>query len=462
MTRLFSILFAATALIAMPVHASAQPVNSFADLAEELSPSVVNIAAVQRVTDNDESPFAEGSPLEQFNDLLGDGPRIANSLGSGFIIGDGRTVVTNNHVIDEADEVEVTFPDGRTFPAKIIGRDPETDLAILRIETDEVFPALDWADSDAARVGDWVVAIGNPFGLGGSLTAGVVSARGREIGGAYDDYIQTDVAINSGNSGGPLFSLDGNVVGVNTAIFSPTGTSVGISFSIPSNIARQVVGQLLEFGETRRGWIGIWVQNVDSDMAQAFGLDAPRGAVVNRVEDDSPASDAGLVPGDLILAFDGEPVLNDRVLPIMVASTDIGTLARVDVLRRGEAITLEVEVDRLADNDDSVRTVSLDSEGVNSSSASILGLSLAPITEALRRQYRINPELDGLVVLDVDPASDANGKIREGDVVEEINWTPVIDVITARELANEASEAGDPILFSLNRRGSFVMQAIQP
>lgn len=444
--------------------ASAQPVEGFADLAEQLSPSVVNISAVQRVTENDDLPaFAPGSPLERFNDLLGDGPRIANSLGSGFIIGDGRTVVTNNHVIEDADEVEVTFPNGRTFPTDIIGRDPETDLAVLRIQSEERFPTVEWANSDQSRIGDWVVAIGNPFGLGGSLTAGVISARGREIGGAYDDYIQTDVAINQGNSGGPLFTLGGDVVGVNTAIYSPTGTSVGISFSIPSNIARQVVNQLLEYGETRRGWLGVRVQTVTSDMAEAFGLASPRGAIVNLVEDDSPAAEAGLVPGDLILAFNGQPVPDDRRLPIIVAQTEIGTLAPVDILRRGEAITLEVEVQRLISDDSPVRPSSLESTEGGNASATILGLSLAPITDALRRQYRLHPEADGLVVLNVDEGSDAMGKVREGDVVEEIDWQKVIDVVTAREVASEAAgSAGDPVLIVIDRRGQYVLQTIRP
>ena len=299
-------LFALIVMIACAAGANAQPREGFAELAEALSPSVVNISAVQRMTEDEALPtFPPGSPLERFNDLLGDGPRIANSLGSGFVIDADGIVVTNNHVIDEADEVEVTFPDGRTFPAEIVGRDPATDLAVLRIQADETFQAVPWGDSDAARVGDWVVAIGNPFGFGGSLTAGVISARGREIGGRYDDYLQTDVAINQGNSGGPLFNMDGEVVGVNTAIFTPTGASVGISFSIPSNIAVTVVDQLLEYGETRRGWVGINVQPVTSDMARALGLPGPRGAIVSRVEEGGPAEAGGLRPGDVILAFNG-------------------------------------------------------------------------------------------------------------------------------------------------------------
>ncbi|TGY88269.1 Do family serine endopeptidase [Marinicauda algicola] len=457
-------LFALIVMIACAAGANAQPREGFAELAEALSPSVVNISAVQRMTEDEALPtFPPGSPLERFNDLLGDGPRIANSLGSGFVIDADGIVVTNNHVIDEADEVEVTFPDGRTFPAEIVGRDPATDLAVLRIEADETFQAVPWGDSDAARVGDWVVAIGNPFGFGGSLTAGVISARGREIGGRYDDYLQTDVAINQGNSGGPLFNMDGEVVGVNTAIFTPTGASVGISFSIPSNIAVTVVDQLLEYGETRRGWVGINVQPVTSDMARALGLPGPRGAIVSRVEEGGPAEAGGLRPGDVILAFNGVPVPDDRRLPRIVAETSIGTRADVDILRRGEAMTLEVEVERLEETPPQGTMVTGGPMTSERSEGSLFGLNLTPLTQALRRRYDVHPDAEGLLVTGVDPASDAVGKVREGDVIEEIAWTPVDDVVEAREIATAAwQESGEPVLFTINRDGQFLFQALSP
>ncbi|MGY6662065.1 MAG: Do family serine endopeptidase [Glycocaulis sp.] len=458
---------AAAFLLAVP-QALAQPREGFGDLADQLSPAVVNISAAQRMRSEANLPtFPPGSPLERFNDLLGDNPRVANSLGSGFIIDARGLVVTNNHVIEEADEVEVVFTDGRTLPADIVGVDPATDLAVLRIRGGSGnFPFVRFGDSDAARVGDWVIAIGNPFGLGGSLTAGVISARGREIGGRYDDYLQTDVAINRGNSGGPLFNMDGQVVGVNTAIFSPTGASVGISFSIPSNIAAPIVRQLAEFGETRRGWLGVNVQAVTADTAEALGLASPRGAIVSRVDPDGPAYAAGIERGDLILAFNGEVVPDDRRLPRMVADTAIGSRVSVDVLRRGEPLTLEVEVQRLDEPDAApARPVGADSDtpGATPSSRTVFGLTLAPVTDALRRTHRLHPDARGLVVTAVEPGSDAAGKVRVGDVVEEIAWTQVSTVDEARQIARAAAgESGRPVLFSLNRQGQFILQSLRP
>lgn len=455
------------ALLAMTITPSqAQPVEGFANLAERLSPAVVNISTAQTVARNDGLPtFPPGSPLERFNDLLGDGPRITGSLGSGFIIDASGLVVTNNHVIDEADEVEVTLSDGRTLAAEIIGRDAATDLALLRVQSREPLPSVNWADSDAARVGDWVIAIGNPFGLGGSLSAGVISARGREIGGRYDDYIQTDVAINRGNSGGPMFDMDGDVVGVNTAIYSPTGTSVGISFSIPSNIAHGVIEQLLEFGETRRGWLGVNVQSVTSDMAVALGLGSPRGALVSRVDPEGPAAAAGLRVGDLILAFDGRAVPDDRRLPRIVAESAVGSHVNVDILRRGEPLVLEVEIARLEEEDTGAQAPSgLPNLGEESAfHAGLLGLTLEPLNEALRRRWRVHPDANGLVVTGVDPSSDASGKVREGDVVEEIAWTSVESLDQARQIVNEAAgSANNPVLLTLNRAGQFIFQTVRP
>lgn len=466
MRAVLAVLAAAFLLFVPP--ALAQPREGFGDLADQLSPAVVNISAAQRMRADASLPtFPPGSPLERFNDLLGDNPRVANSLGSGFIVDARGLVVTNNHVIEEADEVEVVFTDGRTLPADIVGVDPATDLAVLRIRGGGGnFPFVRFGDSDAARVGDWVIAIGNPFGLGGSLTAGVISARGREIGGRYDDYLQTDVAINRGNSGGPLFNMDGQVVGVNTAIFSPTGASVGISFSIPSNIAAPIVRQLAEFGETRRGWLGVNVQAVTADTAEALGLNSPRGAIVSRVDPDGPAYAAGMERGDLILAFNGELVPDDRRLPRMVADTAIGSRVSVDILRRGEPLTLEVEVQRLDEPDAAPpRPVGSDTDtpGITPSSRTVFGLTLAPVTDALRRTHRLHPDARGLVVTAVEPGSDAAGKVRVGDVVEEIAWTRVSTVDEARQIARAAAgETGRPVLFSLNRQGQFILQSLRP
>lgn len=458
LTAIFAIL-----IVAAPASAQRFPSEGFADLAEELSPAVVNISAAQRIGAEDSGlpDFPEGSPLERFNELFGDAPRIANSLGSGFIIDPEGIVVTNNHVIDEADEVEVTLSDGRTFPADFVGRDPATDLAVLRIQSSEPFPHVDFGNSDNARVGDWVIAIGNPFGLGGSLTAGVISARGREIGGRYDDYIQTDVAINRGNSGGPLFNLDGDVVAVNTAIYSPTGASVGISFSIPSNLARHIVDQLLEYGETRRGWLGVSVQPVTSGMAPALGLTAPRGAIISRVEENGPAAEAGIETGDLILRFDGREVPDSRSLPRMVAETEVGRQVVIALRRRGENMTLRATVERLVEAGAPAAPTRRTSPAPQQTSEAILGLTLAPLDEASRRRYRVHPDASGVLVTAVDPESDAAGKVRPGDVIEEVAWSPVASITEVRNVVDAASGSGE-ILLVLNRNGQFVLQSVRP
>lgn len=450
--------------VATPTQAFAQPNAGFADLNDRLSPAVVNIATAQRLGEEDGMPvFPPGSPLERFNDLLGEGPRMARSLGSGFVIDPDGLVVTNYHVIEDADEVEVVLQDGRVLPAEILGRDPATDLAVLQVDAGEGLPFVEWGESDAARVGDWVVAIGNPFGLGGSLSAGVISARGREIGGRYDDYLQSDVAINRGNSGGPLFNMDGDVVGVNTAIFSPTGASVGISFSVPSAVAEPVVAQLIEFGETRRGWLGVNVQPVTPEMAEAMGLSQARGAVVTRIDPDGPAAGAGFETGDVVLAFAGRAVEDDRALPRIVAETEPGSEVAVEVFRRGRPVTLTVTVQRLEETGAARAPASAEDGGVaaapRASGDTVFGMTLEPITDALRRRFRIHPDADGLVVTDIDPDSDAAGKVRPGDVVEEIAWTRVETLDAALSLIEQAGDR--PILFSLNRQGQYVLETLR-
>ncbi|MFW5661650.1 MAG: PDZ domain-containing protein, partial [Oceanicaulis sp.] len=334
--------------------------------------------------------------------------------------------------------------------------------AVLQVDAGEGFPFVDWGDSDAARVGDWVVAIGNPFGLGGSLSAGVISARGREIGGRYDDYLQSDVAINRGNSGGPLFNMAGDVVGVNTAIFSPTGASVGISFSVPSAVAEPVIAQLIEFGETRRGWLGVNVQPVTSEMAEAMGLAEARGAVITRIDPDGPAADAGFETGDVVLAFDGRAVADDRALPRIVADTAPGREVAVEVFRRGAPVALTVTVERLDEGGAARAPASADADDAPSPPAgqdTLFGMTLEPISDTLRRRFRIHPTAEGLVVTDVDPAGDAAGKVRPGDVVEEISWTRVETVEAAYDLVEQAGDR--PVLFSLNRQGQIVLETLQ-
>ena len=453
-------------LLATPAALAHPAPDGFADLAERLSPAVVNISAAQRLDSGDGLPeFPEGSPLERFNDIFGDAPRIANSLGSGFIIDSDGLVVTNNHVIDGADEVEVSLPDGRVFPAEIVGIDPVTDLAVLRMEVDEALPHVDFGDSDTARVGDWVIAIGNPFGLGGTLTAGVVSARGREAGGQYDDYIQTDVAINTGNSGGPLFDMAGNVIGVNTLILSPTGASVGISLSIPSNLAMQVVDQLIEFGETRRGWLGVSVHRVTPELAESFGLATPYGAVVTRIEEGGPAEEAGLQQGDLVLTFDGRRVPDSRSFPRMVAQSGIGREVEIEIIRRDRRMTLDVTVGELqrdeAEADDA--SGNGDSGIVDPSRNNgneILGMTLAVLDAPARRRYRVDPDAEGVLITEVDETSDAAGKVRPGDVIEEVEFTRVETIADIRDIVD--GHAGGPVRFQINRGGQYVLQSIRP
>lgn len=438
------------------------PSEGFADLNDRLAPAVVNIASARRLGESGGNlpAFPEGSPLERFNELFGDAPRIANSLGSGFIIDPSGTVVTNNHVIENGDEIEVTLTDGRTLPTTLLGRDPVTDLAVLQIQSaNENFPYVSFGDSDTARVGDWVIAIGNPFGLGGSLTAGVVSARGRDVGGRYDDYIQSDVSINTGNSGGPLFNLEGDVIGINTLIYSPTGASVGISFSIPSAIAERVVGQLIEFGETRRGWLGVSVQNVDSDLAGSLGLSSPRGALVSRVTPNGPAAEAGLREGDLVLGYDSYDIADDRMFSRLVAETDIGRQVRMQIQRRGQPLTVIATVQQLTEARPENRTVR--TAPANDASETVMfGLTLAELDTASRRRFRVHPDAEGVLIVAVDPLSDAAAKARPGDVITEIAYTPVETLAEAVSVLGEFGD-GEAVLFQLNRGGQFVFQSIR-
>tara|TARA_R110000744_G_scaffold220833_3_gene339679 strand:+ start:4759 stop:6186 length:1428 start_codon:yes stop_codon:yes gene_type:complete len=458
-------LFALVLLFVLPATALAHPGSGgFADLAEGLSPAVVNIAAAQRLNAGEGLPsFPEGSPLERFNEIFGDAPRIANSLGSGFIVDATGLVVTNNHVIDGADEVEVALPDGRVFAAEVIGIDPVTDLAVLRMmNVHEALPHVSFGDSDRARVGDWVIAIGNPFGLGGTLTAGVVSARGREAGGRYDDYIQTDVAINTGNSGGPLFNMDGDVIGVNTLILSPTGASVGISLSIPSNIATRVVAQLIEFGETRRGWLGVSVQPVTPELAESFELDSPYGAIISRIEPGGPAAAAGLRTGDLVVSFDGRRVRDSRSFPRLVAETEIGLVAEIGIIRRDRPMTLRVTVGELAAAAGEVvaatnSPVIAPDQGQGNS---VRGMTLAALDAASRRRFRVHPDATGVLVTEVAASSDAAGKVRPGDVIEEVEFTRVSSIEDIRRIVDGIPTG--PVRFQLNRGGQYVLQSIRP
>ena len=326
---------AAAVALALAGPVPAHSPSDFAELADRLVPSVVNISTSQEVQAGGAPNMPPGSPFEEFFrdwfERRGEpAPRgrsrpRTNSLGSGFVIDADGYVVTNNHVIAQATEITVTLADGESLPAEVIGRDPKTDIALLKVEPESPLNAAEWGDSDSAKVGHWALAIGNPFGLGNTVTAGIVSARARDINaGPFDDFIQTDASINRGNSGGPLFDMNGLVIGINTAIYSPSGGSVGIGFSVPANLARNVVSQLREFGETRRGWLGVRIQTVTDDLAESLGLDGAAGALVASIQEDSPADDAGIEAGDVILLFDGKAVETMRRLPRIVAETAIG------------------------------------------------------------------------------------------------------------------------------------------
>ncbi|WP_293211696.1 DegQ family serine endoprotease [Parvibaculum sp.] len=415
------------AVIVFPAFARGAP-DSFADLAERLSPAVVNISTSQVLDPRKmEIPgVPEDSPLNDFFDEFleqqqGGRPQRVQSLGSGFVIDPDGIVITNNHVIDGADRIEVTFIDGTTLPAEVEGTDPKTDLAVLRVKSDKKLPHVELGDSDKARVGDWVIAIGNPFGLGGTVTAGIISALNRDIhAGNYDDFIQTDAAINRGNSGGPLFDLDGRVVGVNSAIISPSGASVGIGFAVPTSTVKPIVDQILKYGETRRGWIGVRIQTVTPEIAESLGLGTARGALVAGVSPGGPAAAAGIETGDIVLAFDGRNIETMRDLPRVVAEAAIGSSADVQIFRDGETLTRRIEVARL-ENDDDEEADSPETEPAAPEKTVVLGLGLSELDDDLRRRFGVSEETDGVLVTDVDPLSAAAEKgVRPGDVIVQV------------------------------------------
>ncbi|MFV1853396.1 MAG: DegQ family serine endoprotease [Thalassospira sp.] len=428
--------------------ANARPApDSFADLAEKLLPSVVNISTSQMVAERQgpDFQFPPGSPFEDlFRDFMdrngqggqgGQAPqqRRATALGSGFIISPDGYIVTNNHVIDGADEITVRLHDGDTLEAELIGRDPKTDVALLKVEPKDDLPFVKWGDSDSARIGDWAMAIGNPFGLGGTVTAGIISARNRDINqGPYDDFIQTDASINRGNSGGPLFNLEGDVIGINSAIYSPSGGSVGIGFAIPSAIAQSVVDQLKEYGRTRRGWLGVHIQTVTEDIANSVGLDDATGAMVAGVSDESPAKASGIKQGDVILKFDGKDVESMRRLPRIVAETKIGKDVDVVIWRDGKKQTVQVELGEL--EEEVVAASATPSEGqeapaIAEADITELGIKVANVDDALRQRYNLAEGTEGVIVTEVSGDSYAAEKgVRPGDIIIEASHSSVSNV----------------------------------
>jgi serine protease Do len=468
----------ALALVVLGAGAPAQargPTEDFAELAEALMPAVVNIATTQRLDPNAELPrFPNGSPLERFNDFLGPDGGQASSLGSGFVISVDGVVVTNNHVIEGADEISVIFHDGQQLEARLVGRDPATDIAVLKVEANRSLAFVEWGDSDVTRVGQWVIAIGNPFGLGGSVSAGIISARNRNIdAGRYDDFIQTDAAINRGNSGGPLFDREGRVIGVNTAIVSPTGGSVGVGFATPAALARPVVDQLLRYGETRRGWLGVRIGAVSPELARRNGLERPRGALVAGVTANSPAERAGLRTGDIILTFNGRDINESRNLTRFVAEAEVDSAVTVEFLRSAKRMSTAVMIAKL----DEGRVVLAQAEpteaappgfslgpgsGLTGAQARLLGMTLAELSPDARRRNAVADDVRGLFVIAVDPSGGAAGKVQPGDVIVEMTFEPVETISQARALAARAERDGArPVLLYINRGGEMTFRSVR-
>ncbi|QTN37427.1 Do family serine endopeptidase [Cognatishimia activa] len=449
-------------ILAQTLVAQARP-DSLADLVEEVSPAVVNISTSTVVASRSgpQGIVPEGSPFEdffrEFQDRQGQGdqnrPRRSAALGAGFVISEDGFVVTNNHVIEGADEILVEFFSGEELPATVIGKDPNTDIAVLKVESDTPLPFVSFGDSDVARVGDWVMAVGNPLGQGFSVSAGIISARNRALSGSYDDFIQTDAAINRGNSGGPLFNMDGEVIGVNTAILSPNGGSIGIGFSMASNVVTNVVDQLQEFGETRRGWLGVRIQDVTEDMIGAVeGLETAAGAMVTDVPD-GPAKDAGIESGDVILTFDGTDVEDVRGLVRTVGNTAVGKAVRVIVLRGGKTQTLLVTLGRREEAEAAVPAAQPVTPE-EPTEKDMLGLTVTPMTEELRTELGLDEGAEGLVITNVDELSKAYEKgMRAGDVITEASQQKVVSVSDLDARVAEAEEAGRKSILLLVRRG---------
>ena len=461
-------------------------------MAEQVIDAVVNVSTKQSVDlRNGAMPqLPPGSPFEEFFEEFfknrrgpngqpgkpgqdGDNsqpptPRRVNSLGSGFIIDPAGLVVTNNHVIAEADEVNVILNDGSTLKAEVIGRDQKTDLALLKVKPTKPLKAVKFGDSDKLRLGEWVIAIGNPFSLGGTVTAGIVSARNRDIqSGPYDNYIQTDAAINRGNSGGPLFNLNGEVIGVNTAIISPSGGSIGIGFAVPSKTVVPVIDQLREFKEVRRGWLGVRIQQVSDEIAESLSVKPARGALVAGIDDKGPAKPAGIEPGDVIVRFDGKDVKEMRDLPKIVADTPVGKDVEVVVVRKGKEEKMSVKLGRLEDEKQAALSTKKDAvPDVKPVVKKALGLDLANLTDELRKKHNIKDKVKGVLITGVDPNSPAAEKrLAPGMVIAEVQQQPVANATELQQriekLKKDGKKAAVLLVVSPDGDPSFVALSLQ-
>lgn len=472
---LVSLCFSALLLAVSPAMARGAP-ESFADMVEKLSPAVVNVSTTQKIRGMSGVPFVfpfEGLPpgqIDPFRDFFehfgmpqggggGMPEQEVQSLGSGFVIDPAGYIVTNNHVIDGADEISVRFQDDTQYKAAVVGRDKKTDLALLKIEAKKPLPFVRFGDSDRVRVGDWVVAIGNPYGLGGSVTSGIISARSRHINaGPFDDFLQTDAAINRGNSGGPMFDLDGEVIGINTAIFSPTGANVGIGFAIPSAMVKPVIEQLKQFGRTHRGWLGVKIQDVTEEVADSVGLKRVQGALVLEVTPGSPAAKAGIQTGDVILSFNGTDIKEMRALPRIVAETKIGAAATVEVWRVEEKKTFSVTLGEMEEKDEE-KTFAKDNGGKRAElpGEKLLGMRVAAVDDALRERFPIGKKVAGVMVLEVAQGSAAAARgITSGDVITGVGSQSVTTAEALRKAVATAKAGGKKFVLMRILRGKTV------
>ena len=469
----YRVVLATTVAVAVAIPlvagaAQARGPDNIADVAEKVINAVVNVSTSQSVDNrNSATPspsLPPGSPFEEFFDEFfknrrgqqGDNnnnnqnrpntPRRVNSLGSGFIIDPSGIVVTNNHVIADADEVTVILNDGTRLKAEILGRDTKVDLALLRVKPEKPLTAVQFGDSEKLRLGEWVVAIGNPFSLGGTVTAGIVSARNRDINsGPYDNYIQTDAAINRGNSGGPLFNLEGEVIGINTAIISPSGGSIGIGFAVPSKTAVAVIDQLRQYGETRRGWLGVRIQQVTDDIADSLNIKPARGALVAGIDEKGPAKPAGIEAGDVIIKFDGKEIKEMKDLPRIVADTPVGKDVDVTIVRKGKEESRVVKLGRLEDGEkQAALTPNKDAAPQEKTVVQkTLGLNLANMSDDLRKRYKIKDTVKGVVITGVEAQSPAADKrLNAGDVVVEVSQEAVSDTDALQKRVDQLKKDG--------------------
>jgi serine protease Do len=469
--------FLAVASAAVPAAAKPVP-DGFADLAEKVMPSVVNISTTQEVGGTDmsgsdedgEQQLPPGLP-DFFRDFFENRkipPQEAHAMGSGFVIDPSGIVITNNHVVDGADKVVVTLNDGTELDAEVLGRDRRTDIAVLKVKTDKPLQAAQFGDSDALRVGEWVIAVGNPYGLSGTVTAGIVSAIDRDINaGPYDDFIQTDAAINQGNSGGPLFDMDGKVVGVNSVIISRSGGNVGIGFSIPSRLVQRVVADLRKYGQVQRGWLGVGIQPVDQAIADSVGLKTAKGAMVTNVVEGDPADKAGVKSGDVIVEFDGKEIADTRALLRAVADTAAGRKTPLVVWRNGAKKTLYVQVGQMKPDEEAPATAAgakkKDATPAVTGAVEALGVTMAAINDDTRKQFQLPEKATGVVVTKVDRASEAAQKdVKRGDIIVRVGDTEIRTPGEAKKAIDAARTSGrSTILLRIRRADNFLFVALK-